>query len=213
VRSINPQSGFRMLRNLDVRARAGTLLEEEADTPVALGIDASLTSYGLSAVSERAHLTLRFCPKLRGVRRLDEIYEFVYSTVENFCAAFDVQHIVMEDYAPGVQGRRHAIGEGGGVTKLALYHLLGDGKRGFPTLVAPTALKKFVTGRGNAKKNEILLAVYRKWGVEFANDDMADAYSLARMGLGILSKDTLLAYEAEVLASLERHNEWDPQTK
>lgn len=50
-------------------------------------------------------------------------------------------------------------------------------------VVAPGTLKKFVTGSGRAKKNLMLLKVYKKWGIEFDNDNLADAYSLARYAL------------------------------
>jgi crossover junction endodeoxyribonuclease RuvC len=50
-------------------------------------------------------------------------------------------------------------------------------------VIAPGTLKKFVTGKGNTKKDLMLLKVYKKWGVEFDNDNLADAYGLARMAL------------------------------
>jgi len=50
-------------------------------------------------------------------------------------------------------------------------------------IIAPGTLKKFVTGDGRAKKDLMLLKVYKKWGIEFDNDNLADAYSLARMAL------------------------------
>lgn len=50
-------------------------------------------------------------------------------------------------------------------------------------IIEPTVLKKFVTGKGQCKKNLILLKVFKKWGIEFDSDDLADAYSLARMAL------------------------------
>lgn len=50
-------------------------------------------------------------------------------------------------------------------------------------VVAPNTLKKFITGKGNTKKNLILMKVYKKWGVEFDCDDLADAYGLAKMSL------------------------------
>ena len=50
-------------------------------------------------------------------------------------------------------------------------------------IVAPGTLKKFVTGDGRAKKDLMLLKVFKKWGVEFDNDNLADAYGLARMAL------------------------------
>ena len=48
------------------------------------------------------------------------------------------------------------------------------------TVRTPNELKKFVTGKGNCKKDLILLKVFQKWGEEFSCDDLADAYGLAR---------------------------------
>jgi crossover junction endodeoxyribonuclease RuvC len=52
-------------------------------------------------------------------------------------------------------------------------------------IIPPGTLKKFVAGegKGNAKKELMLLKVYKKWGVEFDDNNLADAYSLARMAL------------------------------
>lgn len=50
-------------------------------------------------------------------------------------------------------------------------------------VVAPGTLKKFVTGDGRSKKDLMLLKVYKKWNVEFSDDNLADAYSLARFAL------------------------------
>jgi len=46
-------------------------------------------------------------------------------------------------------------------------------------ITTPTTLKKFITGKGNAKKELMLLKVYKKWGKEFDNNNICDAYSLA----------------------------------
>lgn len=50
-------------------------------------------------------------------------------------------------------------------------------------IIAPGTLKKYVAGDGRAKKDLMLLKVYKKWGVEFEDDNLADAYGLARMAL------------------------------
>ena len=50
-------------------------------------------------------------------------------------------------------------------------------------VIAPGTLKKFVTGKGNSKKDLMLLKTYKKWGVEFEDDNLCDAYGLARMAL------------------------------
>jgi len=53
------------------------------------------------------------------------------------------------------------------------------------TIIAPTSLKKFVAGegKGQAKKELMLLKTYKKWGIEFDNNNLCDAYGLARMAL------------------------------
>lgn len=45
--------------------------------------------------------------------------------------------------------------------------------------VSPPALKKMVTGTGNAKKDKIMLELYKRWGLEYKSDNIADAAGLA----------------------------------
>ena len=47
--------------------------------------------------------------------------------------------------------------------------------------IPPGTLKKYVTGNGRAKKNLMLLKVYQKFGQEFTDDNICDAFCLARM--------------------------------
>lgn len=47
-------------------------------------------------------------------------------------------------------------------------------------IVPPNTLKKFITGSGKCKKNLMLLKVYKKFGVEFSDDNLCDAYALAK---------------------------------
>jgi crossover junction endodeoxyribonuclease RuvC len=56
-------------------------------------------------------------------------------------------------------------------------------------IIAPGTLKKFAAGDGRAKKDLMLLNVYKNWGVEFDDDNLADAYSLARMALEEYTND------------------------
>lgn len=52
-------------------------------------------------------------------------------------------------------------------------------------IIAPGTLKKYVAGegKGNAKKDLMLLKTFQKWGVAFEDNNLADAYGLARMAL------------------------------
>jgi hypothetical protein len=47
--------------------------------------------------------------------------------------------------------------------------------------VPPACLKKFATGKGNADKLAVCMAVAKRYGVSFDSHDLFDAYVLARM--------------------------------
>jgi crossover junction endodeoxyribonuclease RuvC len=55
-------------------------------------------------------------------------------------------------------------------------------------IVTPTSLKKYVTGKGNAKKNSMFLEVYKRWGESFDDDNLADAYGLAKIATALISE-------------------------
>ena len=45
-------------------------------------------------------------------------------------------------------------------------------------------LKKYAAGKGTAKKQEMLMQIYKRWGIEFNDDNAADSYALARLASG-----------------------------
>lgn len=76
--------------------------------------------------------------------------------------------------------------------------------------VAASTLKKFTTGSGSGKKEAMWLGAYKKWGVDQStlgdDNNVLDAYCLARMGLALLWHQLeVLApakYEAECFKSM-----------
>lgn len=52
--------------------------------------------------------------------------------------------------------------------------------------VSPTTLKKWLTGKGNATKNEMAGAVKSRWEYVHKSDDIIDAYALAQIGRHVL---------------------------
>jgi hypothetical protein len=66
---------------------------------------------------------------------------------------------------------------------LAIYDHY-EGNLRFPLKVPPMTLKKYAAGKGNAKKQEMLLQIYKRWGIEFNDDNAADSYALARLVSG-----------------------------
>lgn len=55
--------------------------------------------------------------------------------------------------------------------------------------ISPTQLKKFVTGNGQCKKNLMLLQTFKKFGEEMDDDNICDAYCLARYVLDEKNKN------------------------
>jgi len=110
---------------------------------------------------------------LRGMVRLNYIAEFLQDYL--ICKP-DV--VVMEGYAMGIKGGRvFDIGEMGYSYKRILY------KAGIETyIVAPTSMKKFVTGKGNAKKEAIQSSLLTTWDIDIQYEDEADACGLALFG-------------------------------
>lgn len=68
----------------------------------------------------------------------------------------------------------------------------------------PTQLKKFCSNRGNAKKEDLVLPMYKKWGYENHSDNIRDAYVLAKMVYSMYNQDELQAYERDVLKKMNR---------
>jgi Holliday junction resolvasome RuvABC endonuclease subunit len=59
---------------------------------------------------------------------------------------------------------------------------------GIPFLVVPpTSLKKFILGKGNGAKELMLLETYKKYNVEFDDNNLCDAFALAKVGEAILN--------------------------
>lgn len=176
-----------------------------------IGIDQSYTGFAITFLGDDGtHETLvqKFDPKKHGsgVDRLNVISAWLYDVIDKRQRHEMVNHVCMEGYAHGAKFGREQSGELGATVKRALRSTI-PGMVGYPTIVAPTALKKYVTGKSTAKKNEILLATYRKWGVEFNDDNAADSYGLAQIAADIDAGTTDHAYEEEVVKSLRIHTE------
>lgn len=153
---------------------------------VTLGIDQSLTGFALTALNcsnPTEFFTWVYKSPYFGIERLVDIREWL---VDHFMwleeQDFDVVDIAME----GTVLASHAalvLGELSATVRLAIYDHYEDNLR-FPLKVPPMTLKKYAAGKGNAKKQEMLLQIYKRWGVEFNDDNAADSYALARLASG-----------------------------
>jgi len=162
-----------------------------------LGVDPSLTGCAVAVIDNKGAFieSQRFNNKLRGVERLIFIREKVYQ----FTCIYNIQLIGIEGYARGARNRREEAGELGGLLRVIFYEC------DIPWIdIAPSQLKKFATGKGNTQKDHVLLAIYKKWGIEFKTNDEADAFVAAQVvrAMDLLKHDDLRKYEIEVLKKL-----------
>lgn len=165
--------------------------------PVYIGIDQSYSGFAITAMDQSGNYYTEV-KKIEGdgVERLHKARAFLLG----FLDRYTVEAIAIEGYAFGSQMANMA-GELGGMIRLALfdnYRFVNEASA-FPLVVPPTSLKKYIAGKGTGiKKNQILLAVYKKWNVEFHDDNAADSYGLAR----IVRNQHDFGYEQEVYDKL-----------
>jgi Holliday junction resolvasome RuvABC endonuclease subunit len=133
-----------------------------------LAIDLSLTETGLACPECGADIVAT--GKLREAARLEAIEREVSSHFE----MADV--IVLENYGY-LQGPALRVIEAHGVIKLAAHRANRP-----VAVVSPASLKLYATGKGNAKKAQMVLASARRFHYEGDNENEADAWCLQAMG-------------------------------
>lgn len=173
-----------------------------------IGIDPSYSHFAMvQHFQQDAHVwtedeVFDFSPKKAGTggKRLRTIRESLHQYLAETRIRFEIGAVVMEGYAPSSKFNRETMGELGGVVKLVLAEIMPMERLHIAT---PSALKKFVTGSGSAAKDNMLLQVYKKWGVEYKSNDLADAYGLMQIARAITgSRATALKYEQEVVDAI-----------
>lgn len=159
-----------------------------------MGLDLSLTSTGVAVFDSASISTQVISSSHKAERRLQDLRDKIMGVVSKQ----KVDLCVVEGYAFGRPNVMAPMGELGGVVKLALY------MDGIETLIIPpTRVKKFATGRGQAKKDEVRLSVYKRWGFEAKTNDEIDAYVLVRIGMAYAGMDnTLTKSQQEIINSV-----------
>lgn len=191
-----------------------------------IGIDPSLTSFGLAVLTAddryrlySYHSPIKVTKDHRGaVDRLLDIKKWLGGVLLDVTFTCGPVHMVcMENYSYGAANQLPAMGELGGIVKTTLldHHGRKGAYNGYPTLVAPNQLKKYATGDGGAgtKKEHILKAVYKTWGIDIASNDMADAYVLAEMARSLDLGRAKYAYQQEVVDRLVPCTEAPPEVQ
>ena len=92
----------------------------------------------------------------------------------------DVDLVVIEDFVT----RSPAASLLGMVHGAVRLHLWGRGAEF--VMVPPASLKRYATGKGNATKADMRMALFQRAGLDVRDDNAADAWWLRAMGLDAL---------------------------
>jgi Holliday junction resolvasome RuvABC endonuclease subunit len=155
------------------------------DCDVTLGIDQSLTGFALTALQfedPKKYITWVYKSPYFGVERLADIRQWL---IDHFDYLEENNNTILDIAMEGTVLASHAalvLGELSATVRLAIFDYFDEGDpRKYPLKVPHMTLKKFAAGKGNAKKQEMLLQIYKRWGIEFNDDNAADSYALARL--------------------------------
>jgi crossover junction endodeoxyribonuclease RuvC len=119
----------------------------------------------------------------------------------------DIENVAMEGTVLASQAAL-VLGELAATVKLACWDYFDSNVNRYvpypdhmrvPLQIAPMTLKKYAAGKGNAKKQEMLMQIYKRWGIEFNDDNAADSYALARLASG----NALGAIEAAIVEQIK----------
>lgn len=173
-----------------------------------IGIDFSLRATGLVILDEGGELVrsevVRSAPSkqlshiVRKARLADAIFEL--------SGAHPGDTVIFEQYAFSAKGHIAEIAEAKG---MLLRRFMDDAVVDPNRIIVatPQMLKKFASGKGNADKNVVMKAVFKRWGFDTDNDNVADAFTLAKIAHALHSGCTdLTKYEKEVIEKLRSMN-------
>ena len=171
------------------------------ESPYYVGLDISVTGTGLVVLDRQLQITTAECIKSKPqddwYARVNNIVSRVFSHIPDpvLCAVF------VEDYAYAAKGQVFNIAELSGIIKFRLWH------DAYPFLrIPPTSLKKFTTATGTAPKELMMKEVYKRYGVDFNDNNVADAYALARMGYAITMQVNVPQYQKDAIKNVWKNN-------
>lgn len=146
-----------------------------------VGIDPSISCTGLASGTsgedvEVVSFSSQPCPNTVPHRMAR--FERLVGQMNDHLDGRSVGLILIEGYALGAKGQQHKLAEFGGLLR---WNMLDHCQRVLE--VPPSVLKRFATGKGNAKKDLVMAHVAQRWGRLFENSDQADAFVLFRLGL------------------------------
>lgn len=162
----------------------------------ALGLDLS-TKAGIAVVEfgkKVIHAEEVEFKKLRGMERVSELSSRVLDVVEKY----QPDKIVIEGLFIGRTSSAIVLAE---INSIIRYYLWQNEMQYID--VPATSLKKWLTGKGNAQKDTMMMEVYKQFGYESKTNNIADAVALGMFGLCVLGDQFTEAQKSMMRAVLK----------
>lgn len=157
---------------------------------ITVGLDLSLTHTGYAVLKDDGTVlasgVIKSKPSgdnlLAETRRIVKIAEEVVQKIDEACPNINPDLVAIEGLAFMAQGT--SLVQLAGLNYLTRV-LLDQFNWPF-LIVAPTSLKKFITGSGKGDKDQMMMSVYKNYGFEAFDNNECDAYALAIAALAVL---------------------------
>ncbi len=169
-----------------------------------VGVDLALGTTGIAR--HTGHVERIVTPSTMGtIARWKTIRDGILAACEIDDA--DPVVVILEDLPSArLAGAGQAVARLGmlhGVVRLALDDLADDLGVAALVLVQPATLKKYATGKGNAKKADVLAEAIRRLDYQGSDDNEADAMWLRQLGLAHYQPDLAAPMPKAHLAALD----------
>lgn len=150
---------------------------------ISIGVDLSTSATGLVDLEGFAdtkpvvrHESVIAFPDLHGIDRQRAIVEVIV----RYVAAHEPGRLVIEGYSLNMKNASSVVPlvEVGGLLRFMLWN---DGRKWLDPRAGE--VKKFVTGKGTTPKSHMMMEVLHRWGHKSKDNNTADAYGCAAIGL------------------------------
>lgn len=165
-----------------------------------LGLDPSLTATGIVILTD-SKIEESYLTKTKPTyTTIDELKRLI--KIRDSIGLKNIDLVVMEGIAFGVR-KTSALAQLAALNYLIRERLY---REKIPFIIAtPTELKKFVTGKGNMPKDMMLLETYKRYDISFDDNNLCDAFGLAKIGETVLDESTKpLAFQKDIINNLRK---------
>ena len=144
-----------------------------------MSLDLSLNGTGVCVYVEQANVMETFLIKTSDLKdhmtKILRIKRLIFKNIKEF----NIRKVFIEGQSYGSRGRATlSIAQLHGVI---MYCLLKKSIK--YELIPPTKVKKYISGKGNCKKSLILKSLYKYYGFDIDQEDMADAVAVMLTGI------------------------------